>query len=618
MSANATKVKRRRACDMCRQRRRRCDGGEPCGHCVDHEFKCSYANSVQEFLPSDPQIEALKSRIDLTERLLHTTRQTTGPFLYFQAMRTIVEPFIPHPEDRVNIDDFADSFRSLSLEAPAGFQGKSSTAMLTKTAVAERAKGHGFTRSRSPTPSTPEGWSLQSLKTHRSYQFPEETLINSLVSLYFLHLDPILPLLERSLFEEGINRRLHEHKSDFGSTLLLVCALGSLYSTEPDRTQMAWDFFNRVELCGHSLRQQPTLYDLQSYCLAAQFLHCTANIRSCWIIVGFGIGLAQDIGAHRRKPTEPMITVEEEMEKRALWILLFFDAQLSGSLGRPTLLNPVEIHITLPSEFHPGRQTSPNLSFFICYLNLYRLENFVLRLLNTNFDLPIKGMILPHTVRQLDAMLEQWYKAIPKNLAWDPNQPHALSFDQSATLHCLYYYTLTLLHRPSASISSMRPRPLPSNPICRAAARKCIHVAQVHQSRRPNNPLLFNQNQLFDAAMLLILDMWSNDEKGDGEEDDIAYVRTAIEVLKAQQERWPAPSYYTQVLERLLSLDDRTPSSSRSRSTPASPPQFEDEDTGNMSLFPPVLVGDEEIRIQNARRWPWAAGARLRFDARNV
>jgi hypothetical protein len=45
----------------------------------------------------------------------------------------------------------------------------------------------------------------------------------------------------------------------------------------------------------------------------------TSAPQACWTIVGIGIRLAQDVGAHRRKAYGHKPTVEEELWKRAFW-----------------------------------------------------------------------------------------------------------------------------------------------------------------------------------------------------------------------------------------------------------------------------------------------------------
>jgi hypothetical protein len=100
---------------------------------------------------------------------------------------------------------------------------------------------------------------------------------------------------------------------------------------------------------------------------------------------------------------------------------------------------------------------------------------------------------------------------------WPSDHPDTLFFEQSAVLHCLYYYTRMLIHRPfipgvssmvqSVSLTSFYflacghgsfdvsylqdPQALG---ICAAAARACILVADTHRRRRPDHPLLFSQS----------------------------------------------------------------------------------------------------------------------------
>lgn len=50
------------------------------------------------------------------------------------------------------------------------------------------------------------------------------------------------------------------------------------------------------------------------------FLHGSSTPQASWIIIGVGIRLAQDVGAHRRKVyNQAKRTVEDELWKRAFW-----------------------------------------------------------------------------------------------------------------------------------------------------------------------------------------------------------------------------------------------------------------------------------------------------------
>ena len=49
------------------------------------------------------------------------------------------------------------------------------------------------------------------------------------------------------------------------------------------------------------------------------FLQGTNAPQSTWSIIGAGIRIALDVGAHRRKMYSPNPTVEEELWRRAFW-----------------------------------------------------------------------------------------------------------------------------------------------------------------------------------------------------------------------------------------------------------------------------------------------------------
>ncbi|KAJ7884502.1 hypothetical protein B0H13DRAFT_916750 [Mycena leptocephala] len=117
---------------------------------------------------------------------------------------------------------------------------------------------------------------------------------------------------------------------------------------------------------------------------------------------------------------------------------------------------------------------------------------------------------MPNLAVELDSVLAKWFSSIPDHLIWPSDRPDTLFFEQSAVLQCLYYYTRMLIHRPFIpGVSSMVQSDPQALGICAAAARACILVADTHR-RRPNNPLLFSQSPVFTAAMILIMNEWSN------------------------------------------------------------------------------------------------------------
>ncbi|KAF7355948.1 Zn(2)-C6 fungal-type domain-containing protein [Mycena venus] len=499
----------------------------------------------------------------------------------------------PHPADS-DPHGIAASFEVLFLDEPPpdpGFQGESSVGMLVKAAVALKSGQPSIKERRAPAsgPWTLRPWDKQAI-TVDHLSFPDSHLLRSLISLYFANVNIFIPVLHRPTFEEGVSQQLHTRQDDFASTLLLVCALGSLYLPDSDMSgedhvKLAWTWYDQVELCGHSLRRKPTTCDLQAYCLAAHFLICTSNPRVSWTMVGFGLRIAQDIGSPRPSVTETQLSTEEELEKRATWrvdaptclyitdavarVLILLDAQLATALGRLTTLNPFDLDIGLPSECddewwqpsgpgHQPQQAPSTVAFFNCIVGLYRILHFLLKNLYSTSRLYTASGIkdLLALSLKLDVTLNKWFSSIPPHLIWDPERPDGIFFDQSAALHCFYDYVRMLLHRPFIPAIGLTKQADPrALLICVKAARACINVADAYRLRRPDNPLFLSQDPLFTAAMVLILNMWGRAQNADERMQDLANVHIVLDIFKSQHKRWPSSGFFVTVLERLLAID---------------------------------------------------------------
>lgn len=96
--------------------------------------------------------------------------------------------------------------------------------------------------------------------------------MSRLIDEYFNRVNMIYPLLHRPTFERGLRTSLHFRDEGFGSTVLLVCAIGARFVTDkavlPEGTTSyhwaGWKWFQHV----NSARKfahvaAPRVYDLQ-------------------------------------------------------------------------------------------------------------------------------------------------------------------------------------------------------------------------------------------------------------------------------------------------------------------------------------------------------------------
>ncbi|KAJ6475995.1 fungal-specific transcription factor domain-containing protein [Mycena vitilis] len=319
---------------------------------------------------------------------------------------------VPHGDDLAHIALLED-FSNLSItQARNRFQGKSSGAMLVKAAVQLREgyeerdipwssrRSHywsfnpvrapfsfliNFTRNKVLTPSQTFREKVKYRVPHTGpFIFPQPDLLSSLVDLYFKHKNLYFPVLHRPTFARALVAGLHERDTAFGAVVLLVCAIGSRFSSDPrvsrartatgerngerggeegegkgkgDELRCGWEFFDQLPWMLDHLFERPSVYHLQYYCLATSFLEFSAPA-SCWTLIGIGIRLAQDLGVHRQRDPGIPKSAEGELWKRGFWVLVSYDRMVSMVLGRSCATHFEDIDADLPiecdDEYWPG------------------------------------------------------------------------------------------------------------------------------------------------------------------------------------------------------------------------------------------------------------------------
>lgn len=118
-------------------------------------------------------------------------------------------------------------------------------------------------------------WEIAHAKSeeHIRFDFPEPDLLASLVSLYFEKSNIILPILHRPTFLRSLDSGLHLTDTAFAMTVLLVCAIGSGFTSDSrvlldgDISDLSsgWKYFIQVPVFRKSLFVRSTIYDLQCY-----------------------------------------------------------------------------------------------------------------------------------------------------------------------------------------------------------------------------------------------------------------------------------------------------------------------------------------------------------------
>ncbi|KAI0373472.1 hypothetical protein BV20DRAFT_962633 [Pilatotrama ljubarskyi] len=476
----------------------------------------------------------------------------------------------PSDDEMETSRKLVSDFRQFSLHPiTMRYHGKSSGMMLLQAAVDMKKECTGLEGqdlmpelSGSSFGQASTAWGPASLEDDLPplTEFPPPEEMRAFVDAYFKEMNVYMPVLHRPTFERQIEEGLHLRDPGFGAIVLLVCANGSRFADdpwtvdagEPEGDPPGWSYFLQVERARKSLFAPHGLYDLQKCVLMSEYLGSFGSPHHCWTIVGLGLRIAQDLGAHRQKTYAAISKTEGELRRRAFWCLVIFDRIVSFGLGRPCALQEEDFDVSPAAEcddeyWAPEDEDNPfkqppgkpsRTAFLNCFNRLVQILAFASRTIySINKSKVLMGFVghewEERIVAELDSLLNKWIDTVPDHLRWDPHREDITFLNQSTVLYSQYYQHQIFVHRPflpSTRKSDSR-LSLPSLAICTNAARCCVHINDI-QFKRTSRPLLYTRMPLCTAGLVLLLNMWGGKRSGFSNASAAADVQKCMTILK--------------------------------------------------------------------------------------
>uniref|UniRef100_A0A0W0FSS2 Xylanolytic transcriptional activator regulatory domain-containing protein n=1 Tax=Moniliophthora roreri TaxID=221103 RepID=A0A0W0FSS2_MONRR len=509
------------------------------------------------------------------------TSSTTSKFTYRQ------EP----PEIKDSIESLTQDFEDMLVDIDwRRHYGKSSNNMFIQIALDakrdeldKRAFAALWSKYKRP-----ELWQCKPLPWQRSFQppdnphleFPESDLLDELVAIYFEDFNQFFPLLHRPTFELSRYVRWPHKKTNDPRNMPEDTSI---------KHSVGWRWFCQIPLIRPSLNVIK-LYDLQLCVLSAFYLQMTAGalVEAAWTTIGLGIRCAQQEGLHRRKLKRQKPTIEDELWKRAFWILVSTDLVISIYQGRPRATTPDDFDAELPAEcddefwdpadpelaFKQPEGKPSTTAFFLSLLKLVEILGFAERTVasygvrQSDFWKRMGISKLgwkQKAISELDAASDQFLDTVPDHLKWDPHKTSSLFFKQSVMLYTFHHWVRIQIHRPFI------PRPgeppvlsYPSLTICTDSARTLAQIFEVLDKRAEREHELLTCSTiptlitpLLTAIYILLMALW-RDKRGSTNASEYArdmnYVHQCMDVLKRNEARYQMVARVFDVLNAVINI----------------------------------------------------------------
>ncbi|CAG8975979.1 hypothetical protein HYALB_00012314 [Hymenoscyphus albidus] len=406
VTSTSTPRSRKVACDICRERKARCDRNQPsCGRCIRFGNKCKYSPSPSERNEAGKfdvahALETLNSRLAQAEAKLAVQHQHQHP----QSDINQAAPW----SDSLSRLDFDFNFSQLNTG------GVDNGVMICSAGPDESLNAFSHIDFHDPIfaqvmndsdwqnctidtdidmtvslkdPSSSSSWETsllgnpQMVSTDPREPCSSEVMF-TLFEQYFDILHPLIPILDRDRFTRALNDPAKQCTLQFKSLTYAVAMLGA--SVSEKHTYLEEELYSSSRTYLEITETQDkganfwTLEALQTCVLTIWYEFKGTGFARAWMSLGRAVRLGKMVGLHRIDRSEPMKEtdsfqlplpetedqVELEERRRTFWVLFIFDAYASVRTNSPMSICESEISITLPAASFPrGTDSSTPMPF---------------------------------------------------------------------------------------------------------------------------------------------------------------------------------------------------------------------------------------------------------------
>ncbi|CAG8663581.1 11915_t:CDS:2 [Funneliformis caledonium] len=473
------RLKVTRACESCRRRKVKCDGGSggsqtPCSSCRKLKIDCIFSNMAMKRTAPKTEQEQMDERLQRSENLLNKLDEEEK-----QVRKVSV--------------DYVDTLTDVLGHMKIDYSGRANYIYSMEGRMLKDGE------------EVPPEMLILVEPPLPYHQFPSNgcnpspELINHSINLYFIHVHPYVPILHKSDFL----RRLNDKSNPISPLLLYsVLAMGAKFSDDvnvrldPMKPETAgYAYYNHAKDLLDDFLDTPRLSTIQAQILMLKFqegIRRPGFFFRSWLYFGVIIRMAQDLGLNKNyEKWNLQISRGDAVVRKRVWQICFLcDQFMSGAQGREVVISLSNTDIELPrKEDYEDEQELQIQTDFVHFVRLAKiLANVMSVIAPSGSGAVLQSWTANPKLQILDDVLDAWLQALPSRLRCHPSMennsnslPHLPTSHFAGFLNVLYHTIVILLHRPY--ITSIESGKVPqSNPqhlnMCTTSANSISQIAQ--------------------------------------------------------------------------------------------------------------------------------------------
>lgn len=465
------------ACLVCRQRKVRCDLvlRRPCSNCVTFGCECVIPETKKRSSTGEPRPK--KTKIDENDSDSDAADGNSEDAATPASSRPDPRPDPGKNEPIFNISQVSvppsltSSYKtrpsihkhltpSKGGKVPLTFLG-----LLSITFMLQMGQNHvQLPEDLYDVDSQADADELELLKARGAFLLPLSELTRDLVDLYFEHVHPLMPVINRLEFIRKL-----EDPDDAPSLMVLQAVLlcGSRVLDNPllkdlkGLSNMALlTFFRRAKALYETNYESDAVSIIQAVLLIGLFWEGPEDVtRNLFYWTRVAIGLAQGFGFQRDISHLPeLLTVEKKIWRRLWWCLFEKDRNVAVAFGRPSVIDLNDCDVPMLSvddfdELDPELGLPPlyevNETQALYFIHLVKLAEITGIIIKHQYTVKAELMKRKNkflVIQHCDMLMGIWFTNLPPQLVFLLTDPATQNF-YSCLLNAQYYNRLYLIHR---------------------------------------------------------------------------------------------------------------------------------------------------------------------------